>query len=218
MSEGRVTQIIGPVIDVAFDAGNLPELRNALIVKKDASLLSEGERDEIVVEVALHLGESTVRTVAMEPTEGLIRGLKAVDTGAPISVPVGRASLGRILNVIGEPVDGKRPGGDDGTHADSSLRTHSRGTEHVHGDARDGPQGRRPTGTLYPGRQDGSFRRRRRGQDGPDHGAHPQHLDRTLGHFGVHRRGRAHPRGQTTSISRWRNRAFWRVSAWCTAR
>ncbi len=109
MNEGRVTQIIGPVIDVAFDAGNLPELRNALIVKKDASLLSEGERDEIVVEVALHLGESTVRTVAMEPTEGLIRGLKAVDTGAPISVPVGRASLGRILNVIGEPVDGKGP-------------------------------------------------------------------------------------------------------------
>ncbi len=109
MNEGRVTQVIGPVIDVAFDAGNLPELRNALIVQKDASLLSEGERDEIVVEVALHLGESTVRTVAMEPTEGLIRGLKAVDTGAPISVPVGKASLGRILNVIGEPVDGKGP-------------------------------------------------------------------------------------------------------------
>ena len=109
MNEGRVTQVSGPVIDVVFDAGNLPELRNALIVKKDASLLSEGERDEIVVEVALHLGESTVRTVAMEPTEGLIRGLKAVDTGAPISVPVGRASLGRILNVIGEPVDGKGP-------------------------------------------------------------------------------------------------------------
>ncbi len=109
MSEGRVTQVIGPVIDVEFDAGSLPELRNALVVKKDASLLSEGERDEIVVEVALHLGESTVRTVAMEPTEGLIRGLKAVDTGAPISVPVGKASLGRILNVIGEPVDGKGP-------------------------------------------------------------------------------------------------------------
>ena len=109
MNEGRVTQVIGPVIDVVFDAGNLPELRNALIVKKDASLLSEGERDEIVVEVALHLGESTVRTVAMEPTEGLIRGLKAVDTGAPITVPVGKASLGRILNVIGEPVDGKGP-------------------------------------------------------------------------------------------------------------
>ncbi len=109
MSEGRVTQVIGPVIDVEFDAGNLPELRNALVVKKDPSLLAEGEKDEVVVEVALHLGESTVRTVSMEPTEGLIRGLTAVDTGAPISMPVGKASLGRILNVIGEPVDGKGP-------------------------------------------------------------------------------------------------------------
>ena len=109
MNEGRVTQVIGPVIDVEFDAGNLPELRNALIVKKDPSLLAEGEKDEVVVEVALHLGESTVRTVSMEPTEGLIRGLTALDTGAPISMPVGQASLGRILNVIGEPVDGKGP-------------------------------------------------------------------------------------------------------------
>ncbi|MCY4384246.1 MAG: F0F1 ATP synthase subunit beta [Nitrospinae bacterium] len=109
MSEGRVTQVIGPVIDVEFDAGNLPELRNALVVKKDPSLLTEGEKDEVVVEVALHLGESTVRTVSMEPTEGLIRGLTAVDTGAPITMPVGKASLGRILNVIGEPVDGKGP-------------------------------------------------------------------------------------------------------------
>ncbi len=109
MNEGRVTQVIGPVIDVEFDAGSLPELRNALLVKKDPSLLAEGEKDEVVVEVALHLGESTVRTVSMEPTEGLIRGLTAVDTGAPISMPVGKASLGRILNVIGEPVDGKGP-------------------------------------------------------------------------------------------------------------
>ena len=109
MNEGRVTQVIGPVIDVEFDAGRLPELRNALLVRKDPALLAEGERDEIVVEVALHQGESTVRTVSMEPTEGLIRGLTAVDTGAPISVPVGQASLGRILNVIGEPVDGKGP-------------------------------------------------------------------------------------------------------------
>ena len=109
MNEGRVTQVIGPVIDVEFDAGSLPELRNALVVKKDPSLLAEGEKDEVVVEVALHLGESTVRTVSMEPTEGLIRGLTALDTGAPISMPVGQASLGRILNVIGEPVDGKGP-------------------------------------------------------------------------------------------------------------
>ncbi len=109
MNEGTVTQIIGPVIDVEFEVGKLPELRNALQVKKDPSQVKAGERDEVTVEVALHLGESTVRTVSMEPTEGLIRGLKAVDTGAPISVPVGREVLGRILNVIGEPVDGKGP-------------------------------------------------------------------------------------------------------------
>ncbi|HBK80236.1 MAG TPA: F0F1 ATP synthase subunit beta, partial [Nitrospinae bacterium] len=109
MNEGVVTQIIGPVIDVEFEVGNLPELRNALVVKKDPAQVKEGERDEVVVEVALHLGESTVRTVSMETTEGLIRGLTAVDTGAPIMVPVGKEVLGRILNVIGEPVDGKGP-------------------------------------------------------------------------------------------------------------
>ncbi|MBT3350678.1 MAG: F0F1 ATP synthase subunit beta [Nitrospinaceae bacterium] len=109
MNEGVITQIIGPVIDVEFEVGSLPELKNALVVKKEAEQVQEGERGEIVVEVALHLGESTVRTVAMEPTEGLVRGLKVEDTGAPISVPVGKEVLGRILNVIGEPVDGKGP-------------------------------------------------------------------------------------------------------------
>tara|TARA_A100001037_G_scaffold251361_1_gene234807 strand:- start:2566 stop:3987 length:1422 start_codon:yes stop_codon:yes gene_type:complete len=109
MNEGRVTQIIGPVIDVEFEDGNLPELKNALVVKKDSSTVVEGERDEVVVEVSLHLGESTVRTVSMEPTDGLVRGLKVVDTGAPIKIPVGKEALGRILNVIGEPVDGKGP-------------------------------------------------------------------------------------------------------------
>jgi len=109
MNEGRVTQIIGPVIDVEFEDGNLPELKNALVVKKDSSTVAEGQRDEVVVEVSLHLGESTVRTVSMEPTDGLVRGLKVIDTGAPIKVPVGKEALGRILNVIGEPVDGKGP-------------------------------------------------------------------------------------------------------------
>jgi F-type H+-transporting ATPase subunit beta len=109
MNEGVVTQIIGPVIDVEFDVGSLPELRNALVIKKEASQVAEGERGEVVVEVALHLGESTVRAVSMETTEGLIRGLKVEDTGAPIMVPVGKGVLGRILNVIGEPVDGKGP-------------------------------------------------------------------------------------------------------------
>lgn len=103
MSAGKVIQIIGPVIDVEFPVGKLPAIYNAVRIKKGDSA-KEG-RNEIVSEVAQHLGEATVRTVAMEPTEGLTRGLEVIDTGGPISVPVGREVLGRILNVIGEPVD-----------------------------------------------------------------------------------------------------------------
>src|SRR3989338_4000936 len=98
MNEGRVTQIIGPVIDAEFSVGSLPALKNALIIRKDPKLVQAGERSEVVAEAAPHLGAATVRAVAMEPTDGLIRGLKAVDTGAPITVPVGREVLGRILN------------------------------------------------------------------------------------------------------------------------
>lgn len=103
MSTGKVIQVIGPVVDVEFPVGKLPAIYDAVKIKKGGS--QKGERDEIVAEVAQHLGEATVRTVAMEPTEGLTRGLEVVATGGPISVPVGREVLGRILNVIGEPVD-----------------------------------------------------------------------------------------------------------------
>ncbi|MCT6919891.1 MAG: F0F1 ATP synthase subunit beta, partial [Bifidobacteriales bacterium] len=93
---GHITQIIGAVVDVQFD-GHLPKILNAL---ETANL---GHR--LVLEVAQHLGENTVRTIAMDTTDGLVRGQEVVDTGAPISVPVGEATLGRIMNVIGEPVD-----------------------------------------------------------------------------------------------------------------
>ncbi len=93
---GTITQITGAVVDVRFD-GELPNILNALHVKADGRL--------IVLEVAQHLGESEVRTIAMDTTDGLVRGEKAVDTGAPIAMPVGPETLGRILNVIGEPVD-----------------------------------------------------------------------------------------------------------------
>ena len=97
---GRVTQVIGAVVDVQFD-GALPAILNAL------ETTNNGKR--LVLEVAQHLGESTVRTIAMDATEGLVRGAGVTDLGAPISVPVGDATLGRILNVIGEPVDEKGP-------------------------------------------------------------------------------------------------------------
>jgi F-type H+-transporting ATPase subunit beta len=99
--EGKITQIIGAVVDVEFEDGHLPEILNALETENN------GQR--LVLEVAQHLGEATVRSVAMDSTDGLVRGSKVTDTGGPISVPVGRATLGRILNVVGEPVDEKGP-------------------------------------------------------------------------------------------------------------
>ncbi|MCB2128426.1 MAG: F0F1 ATP synthase subunit beta, partial [Rhodobacteraceae bacterium] len=97
---GRVTQVIGAVVDVQFD-DHLPAILNALEAENN------GKR--LVLEVAQHLGENTVRTVAMDATEGLVRGTAVKDLGGPISVPVGNATLGRILNVIGEPIDEKGP-------------------------------------------------------------------------------------------------------------
>jgi F-type H+-transporting ATPase subunit beta len=99
-SKGKVTQVIGAVVDVRFE-GELPAILNALTTDNNGKTL--------VLEVAQHLGEDTVRTIAMDASEGLVRGQEVLDTGAPISVPVGDATLGRILNVVGEPVDEKGP-------------------------------------------------------------------------------------------------------------
>jgi len=99
-AKGKITQVIGAVVDVQF-GDHLPEILNALETDNN------GKR--LVLEVAQHLGESTVRTIAMDSTEGLVRGQDVTDTDGPISVPVGDATLGRILNVIGEPVDEGAP-------------------------------------------------------------------------------------------------------------
>ncbi|HDP36025.1 MAG TPA: F0F1 ATP synthase subunit beta, partial [Candidatus Hydrogenedentes bacterium] len=98
MNTGRVTQVIGPVVDVKFDSGELPPIYAALEIDR-------GDKGALICEVALHLGENAVRTVAMDSTDGLVRGIEAKDTGSFITTPVGDAVLGRIINVIGEPVD-----------------------------------------------------------------------------------------------------------------
>jgi len=98
-NKGKVTQIISAVVDVEFENGDLPAIYNALEV------INEGKK--LILEVALHVGEKTVRTIAMDSTDGLTRGIEVIDTGKPISVPVGEATLGRIMNVIGEPIDEK---------------------------------------------------------------------------------------------------------------
>ena len=99
-SVGRISQVLGAVVDVQFD-GDLPNILNALETE------NHGKR--LVLEVAQHLGENTVRTIAMDATEGLVRGQEVKDTGDAISVPVGEATLGRIINVIGEPIDERGP-------------------------------------------------------------------------------------------------------------
>ncbi len=105
MSDGKIVQVIGPVVDVEFEPGRLPAIYNALLVQgvenKDVFAYSS----KLTLEVAQHLGESQVRTIAMASTDGLTRGMIVRDTGAPISIPVGKETLGRILNIVGEPVD-----------------------------------------------------------------------------------------------------------------
>jgi F-type H+-transporting ATPase subunit beta len=100
MNKGKINQIIGPVIDLEFKEGQLPAIYNAVKVKRD-------DGSQLVLEVQQHLGENIVRSVAMDSTDGLVRGMEAVDTGESISVPVGMEVLGRMINVIGEPIDEK---------------------------------------------------------------------------------------------------------------
>src|SRR4051812_43819118 len=105
-SMGRVVQVIGPVVDVAFDSAELPEINTALLVTNPSI---DKRDDNLTIEVAQHLGEHMVRCVAMDSTDGLIRGQSVKNTSAPISVPVGPEVLGRIMNVVGEPVDEAGP-------------------------------------------------------------------------------------------------------------
>jgi len=104
---GRVVQIIGPVVDVEFDADKVPAIYNAVRIQDDGK--GGGVPIDVVTEVEQHLGENRVRCVSMLPTDGMVRGMKAIDTGQPITVPVGAGTLGRVMNVIGDPVDEMGP-------------------------------------------------------------------------------------------------------------
>ena len=103
---GKITQVMGPVVDVAFEQGKLPNILSALLITNPTI---NDEADNLVVEVAQHLGDNVVRTIAMDVTDGLMRGMPVKDTGSPIMMPVGEAALGRVLNVVGKPVDGLGP-------------------------------------------------------------------------------------------------------------
>jgi F-type H+-transporting ATPase subunit beta len=102
MNKGTVAQVIGPVVDVDFDKGDIPPVLNALYIERE-------DNSKLYLEVAQHLGENRVRTIAMDSTDGLVREMEVVNTGAPISMPVGEDILGRVFNVVGEPIDGIEP-------------------------------------------------------------------------------------------------------------
>jgi len=110
MSTGKIVQVIGPVVDLQFPAGKLPSIYNAVQIPLPASKEKPGDGAEVLtVEVASHLGDEQVRAIALGPTEGLQRGMDAIDTGAPVTVPVGRECLGRLMDVLGHPKDEKGP-------------------------------------------------------------------------------------------------------------
>ncbi|MGG3640458.1 F0F1 ATP synthase subunit beta [Bacillus gobiensis] len=112
MNKGRVSQVMGPVVDVTFEDGHLPDIYSALKISHKAQ--SENEQSiELTLEVALHLGDDSVRAIAMDSTDGVTRGMEVADQGAPISVPVGNATLGRVFNVLGENIDLDEPVGAD---------------------------------------------------------------------------------------------------------
>jgi F-type H+/Na+-transporting ATPase subunit beta len=106
MTEGSIVQIIGPVVDIDFPSGKLPSILNAVKIPR---VNVEGIQEDLIVETQMHLGEDRVRAVSMDSTDGLVRGMKAYDTGSPIMVPVGPKVLGRLINVIGQPIDALGP-------------------------------------------------------------------------------------------------------------
>ncbi len=120
---GKITQVIGPVVDVVFEPGNLPTIMNALMISNPG--ISD-VADNLVVEVAQHLGDNSCRCIAMDATDGLVRGMEVRDSGSPITIPVGQPALGRIMNVVGRPVDGLGPINSDKTmpiHREAPLFT-----------------------------------------------------------------------------------------------
>ncbi len=107
LAEGKVIQVAGPAVEIEFPEGQVPVINTALRITSEG--FNVPKPIDIITEVAQHIGEGRVRTIALQPTDGLVRGMKAFDTGGPITVPVGKQTLGRVLNVLGQPVDNMGP-------------------------------------------------------------------------------------------------------------
>ena len=188
---GRIARVTGPVVDIEFPHDAIPDIYAAL--KTDITL--EGETFEITLEVAQHLGDDVVRAIALKPTDGLVRGQEVRDTGAPISVPVGDVTKGKVFNVIGEVLNAQ-PG--EKIEITERWPIHRRPPafdqlESKTAAVRDRHQGHRPAHPLRARRQDRPVRRRRRRQDRPHPGDDPARRAGPRRCVGVRRCRRAHP-------------------------
>ncbi len=188
-STGKLLEIKGVVVDAVF-TGKLPAIYSALRIPR-------ADGPDLIAEVQQHLGDDRVRAVAMDATDGIARGTDVFDTGGPISVPVGEVTLGRVWNVLGDPVD-EKPRGRTRCRAlvDPPRPARLRGPLAEGRDLRDRHQGHRPDRAVRARRQDRPVRRRRRRQDGADPGADPQRRAGARRRVGLLRRRRAHARGQ----------------------
>ena len=191
---GRIESVTGVVVDALFDDAAARDLLGARDQGPERGQPAGAWTS--ICEVQQHLGDDRVRAVAMDATDGLQRGDEVIDTGGPITVPVGKGTLGRIFNLLGEPIDN---GGE--VEYDDRWPIHRpaperRGPRPVAGDPRDRDQGRRPARPVREGRQGRPVRRRRRRQDRPDPGADPQPRRGARGPVGLLRRRRALARGQ----------------------
>ena len=191
---GKVIQISGPAVDVQFEEATMPPIYQALRVTSDGFTVPTPIN--VILEVQQHLGEGRVRTVAMEATDGMVRGMKAIDLGGPIRVPVGKETLGRVHQRHRRARRRARPHRRKDAHAHSPARAALRRAVHPRRDVRDRHQGHRSHPALLEGRQDRPLRRRRRRQDRRHHGTHQQRRQEPRRLLRLRRRGRAHPRGQ----------------------
>ena len=188
-NKGKILQILGAVVDVQFDAGKVPAIYQALEVHYELG----GKPTKLVLEIQQHLGEGLVRTVAMSTTEGVVRGMDAIDTGSAISVPVGEGVLGRIFNVTGDPVDEKGP-----VKYEKRYPIHRNPPALVDQstEAEILATGIKVIDLICPftkGGKSGCLRWCGRRQDGRHHGAHQQHCEELRWLFGLLRGGGTFP-------------------------
>ncbi len=184
----------GPAVDIEFPEGQIPVIRTAIRITSEG--FNVPEPIDIICEVAQHIGESRVRTIALQPTDGLVRGMKAESLGEPVTVPVGKQTLGRVLNVIGEPVDKMGPVNTREALSDSPPGAGVRRAVDRTADVRDRHQGHRSARTVLARRQDRPVRRRGRRQDGHHSGADHEPRHQARRRVGVRRRRRAYARRQ----------------------